>query len=672
MSRRNGKHAEQVLGVLEWFEIGEHDRVERVLAELGELGVRHLRTGISWAGWHTDGGAEWYDWLLPRLARDVEVLPCVTYTPPSLGLAPRSSAPPRRPRDYADFLDVLISRHGEHFTDVELWNEPNSRAEWDYTLDPEWTLFAEMIGDASYWARERGKRVVLGGMSPVDPGWLDLLGRRGVLAHLDVVGIHGFPGTWEAGWDGWGATVARVREVLERHGSRADVWITEVGYSTWQDDELGQVRTLVDALDAPVSRVYWYAAEDLDPERPAIDRFHEDEREYHFGLCRADGRPKLLHRLWATGGIAAVRETARLAEKPPRRPTRKRHALVTGGAGFVGTNLAHRLLSDGRPVVVYDNLSRPGVETNVRWLREQHGDLVTFEIADVRNPFRLRSALARADRVFHLAAQVAVTTSLDTPRDDFGVNLLGTVTLLEELRRLADPPPLLFTSTNKVYGALPELELERVDDRWAPVDEHIRAHGLDESVPLDFCTPYGCSKGGADQYVLDYAKSYGLPAVVFRMSCIYGPHQHGNEDQGWVAHFLIRLLEDEPITLYGDGAQVRDILFVEDLVRAMLVAHERVGELGGQAFNMGGGPDNAVSLLEVLDLLGDLHGARADVRFAEERQGDQRYYVADTGRFREATGWRPRVGVADGVEQLYRWLAKRRVGVTRPLPAVAR
>ena len=347
-------------------------------------------------------------------------------------------------------------------------------------------------------------------------------------------------------------------------------------------------------------------------------------------------------------------------------------AVVTGGAGFVGTNLTSRLVDEGMEVVVLDNLSRPGVEHNLEWLLETHGDRIVVEESDIRNAGALQRALTGASAVFHLAAQVAVTTSLDDPLADFRTNVQGTVRLLEEIRRLDDPPFLLFTSTNKVYGSLPDLELELAGDRWEPVDDAIRKHGLSEERPLDFCTPYGCSKGAADQYVLDYAKSYGVSSVVFRMSCIYGPHQHGTEDQGWVAHFAIRALEREPITLYGDGAQVRDILFVDDLVDAMLLARGHQRDVAGRAFNMGGGADNSVSLHEVLEQIADLDGRQPETTFAEERAGDQRYYVADTSRFREATGWRPLVSAEDGVERLYRWLAGRRPPVRARLRAVAR
>jgi CDP-paratose 2-epimerase len=335
----------------------------------------------------------------------------------------------------------------------------------------------------------------------------------------------------------------------------------------------------------------------------------------------------------------------------------RRHTVVTGGAGFIGTNLVHRLAREGRDVVVVDSLARPGVDRNRRWLEREHDDRVSFVRGDVRDRAVLRSVLADAEEVFHLAAQVAVTTSLDDPLDDFGTNLHATLALLEELRRLRRPVPLLFTSTNKVYGSLPDVQLERIADRWLPVDPRLRDRGVDETRPLDFCTPYGCSKGGADQYVLDYAKTFGLRAVVFRMSCIYGPHQHGTEDQGWVAHFVLRALAGEPVTIYGDGAQVRDILFVDDLVEAMLRVVRDADALAGTAFNLGGGPNRTISLLELLDLIEEIGCPRPDVTFAPERAGDQRWYVADTARLREATGWCPGVDVESGVAKLERWLA---------------
>jgi CDP-paratose 2-epimerase len=334
--------------------------------------------------------------------------------------------------------------------------------------------------------------------------------------------------------------------------------------------------------------------------------------------------------------------------------------LITGGAGFVGTNLAARLLREGREVLVLDSLARPGVEENLRWLRDTFGPALSVEVGDVRDPVLVSKAVARANAVFHFAAQVAVTTSLLHPLDDFEVNARGTLNVLEAIRRRPCPPPLVFTSTNKVYGALCDLAMRRSARRYEPRDERART-GVGEDRPLDFHSPYGCSKGAADQYVRDYARTYGLPTTVFRMSCIYGPHQFGTEDQGWVAHFLIQALRGRPITLYGDGHQVRDILFVDDLVEAFLLALQRMETATGQAFNIGGGPANAVSLLELLDLIGELAGRRPRVILDDWRPGDQKYYVSDTTRFEQATGWRPSTSVRSGLEQLAEWLGRERV-----------
>ena len=330
--------------------------------------------------------------------------------------------------------------------------------------------------------------------------------------------------------------------------------------------------------------------------------------------------------------------------------------LITGGAGFVGSNLAHRLLSNGHRVRLLDNLSRAGVERNLRWLIETHGDLVDIEVPDVRNLSIVKQAVKDASQIFHFAAQVAVTSSLVDPIEDFEINARGTLNLLEAVRAADNPPPLIFTSTNKVYGNLADLQFTKQANRYMPLDESIRERGINESRPLDFHSPYGCSKGAADQYVTDYARTYRLPALVFRMSCIYGPHQYGNEDQGWVAHFVIRSMSGKPITIYGDGMQVRDILFIDDLVDAFLLAQQHMPKLAGNAFNIGGGPSNSISLLELLDLLAVVHGGDVSVRFEDWRAADQRYYVADTSKFSSLTGWQARVPVAEGVRRLYEWI----------------
>ena len=304
------------VGVMEWFVKGERQRVERVARSLSDLGVRHIRTGLSWAEWHSEGGRDWYDWLLPRLAREFEVLPCVAYTPPSLGIHPHVTAPPRRTRDYADFLDVVVDRYGGCFHEIELWNEPNNLSDWDWRVDTDWSLFASMVADGANWMRHRGKRTVLAGMSPADPQWLQVMGEHGVLHLFDVVGVHGFPETWEPHWRGWNTIVDEVRAVLDVYAPDADIWITEVGGSTWRGDEHSQLRELAAALDAPVGRVYVYCAEDLAPDRPTNDGVGADVRDYHFGLSRADGTPKLLWRVWHERGLNGVRQVARAARAP--------------------------------------------------------------------------------------------------------------------------------------------------------------------------------------------------------------------------------------------------------------------------------------------------------------------------------------------------------------------
>jgi CDP-paratose 2-epimerase len=648
-----------LIGVVEWFRPGEYERVETVLTDLAALDVHELRTGICWADWYSSEGDGWYAWLLPRLAQSVNILPCFLYTPAPLGVVPKFSSPPQTPKAYADFIDVMITRFGEYFDWIELWNQPNNPSEWDVRIDRDWQIFSEMIGGAAYWAHERGKKTVLPGTWPVDLPFLDLMHERGVLKYIDAVGVHGFPGTSEFQWRGWEQEIGAVRDRLKNLGMDTRLWITQTGFSTWRGEESAQVRALADAMDAPVERIYWQSVHDRHPVAMGGDSFHSDEREYHYGLKRVDGSPKLLFNFWSEGGLDGVREAARTNQQKKHGSSRRGHILITGGAGFIGTNLANRLLTAGHNVLIYDDLSRPGVERNVAWLRAEHGERLLVEIADIRNPQSVRAAVRSAEQVFHFAAQVAVTTSLTDPRHDFEVNIGGTLNLLEAIRARENPPPLLFTSTNKVYGGLYDLALEKSGTRYQPLDAALRT-GVSEERPLDFHSPYGCSKGAADQYVLDYARTFGLPAVVFRMSCIYGPHQMGNEDQGWVAHFLIRAIESKPIMLYGDGMQVRDLLFVEDLVDAFLLAQSNIHTLSGQAFNIGGGLGNTISLIELLELIGRLQGEKQAVRLHDWRPGDQRYYVSDTRKFKAATGWAPKVNVQAGVECLLHWLLEAR------------
>jgi CDP-paratose 2-epimerase len=649
-----GKHAAR-LGVVEWFRVGDKTSVERGIARLQALGIRHFRTHVSWAEYYgVEGGRAWYDWLLPRLGAAFELLPCLHYTPPAWSETGSCSGPPKRLRDFADFVDLVIDRHGACFDTIELWNEPNNLLDWDWRVDIGWHKFAEMVGAAAYWARQCGKRTVLGGPCPTDLNWIDLMGQRGVLGVMDVIGVHGFPGTWDseqAGvWTGWETMLDAVRTTATPYNPGLELWVTETGYSTWRRDGLSQARRFLEALAAPADRMYWYALQDLHPSVVIQEGHQFDPRHYHFGLD--DAEPKMLGRLLESG-VAAVEDALRTA-CPLAAPaiTGIRPVLLTGGAGFIGTNLADRLAGEGEHVLIYDSLARPGVERNLRWLVDRHPAQVSVALCDIRDDTALSDAAAGASAVFHLAAQVAVTSSLVRPFHDFEVNVRATVQLLEALRLRNPDAPLVFASTNKVYGDLADIDLRRERERWVPDDAALRGSGVDERRPLCFHTPYGCSKGAADQYVLDYARSFGLRSAVLRMSCIYGERQLGTEDQGWVAHFLLRALAGETITIYGDGCQVRDVLHVGDAVAAYCAARRRVDRIAGQAFNLGGGPANAISLRQLLAHIERLLGTRINVEFSDWRAGDQRYFVADASAARDALDLAAPLGWREGIARL--------------------
>jgi len=647
-------------GIIQWFRPGDHDLVEEVIASLREMGTQRLRTHLSWADYHTEGGRAWYKWLLVRLGKQFDLLPCVHYTPPFLSENSRTSGPPRDLRALADFIDEIITAHGDCFSTVELWNEPNNLLDWDWRLDPDWMKFCTMIGAAAYWARARGKRVVLGGACPTDTNWLQLMGNRGILNVIDAVGVHGFPGIWDSveggTWPGnWIDVLQDVRETVQAFNPKLELWITETGYSTWRQDPYQQVDAFLKALDAPAERLYWYGLRDLPPELPVQEGLNFDVRHYHFGLEYADGRKKLLGRL-LNEGISSVRALAGL-NRNVHIARRNPPVLITGGAGFIGSTLADRLAREGKSVLIYDSLARPGVEENLAWLRERHPHRISCAINDIRDKTALSDAVHDCSAVFHFAAQVAVTTSMVHPAEDMQVNLQGTVNLLEALRNGGQP--CIFASTNKVYGAMEDIELICPGDAWRPADAVLREHGCDEQQKLDFRTPYGCSKGAADQYVLDYARSFGVPATVMRMSCIYGPRQLGTEDQGWVAHFVLRALAGEPITIFGDGRQVRDILYVENAVDAYVAAWQNMERVSGRAFNLGGGPKNAISLVQLVAAIQKMTGRRIDLHFAPWRSNDQRCYVSDTRKLRSMLDLPRPLDWRIGVETLVHSFASR-------------
>jgi CDP-paratose 2-epimerase len=332
--------------------------------------------------------------------------------------------------------------------------------------------------------------------------------------------------------------------------------------------------------------------------------------------------------------------------------------LVTGGAGFIGANLVDALIRQGHKVAVLDNLSRRGTERNLDWLRERHGEAFEFCRGDVREMSDIIPVMRGREIIFHLAAQVAVTHSVHDPGRDFDINARGSFNVLEAARQAADYPTLVFTSTNKVYGGMEDVKPVEGESRYSFPREY--RMGVPESRGLDFHSPYGCSKGCADQYFRDYARIYRIKTVVLRMSCIYGTRQFGNEDQGWVAHFLISAIKGRKINIYGDGKQVRDVLYIDDLIRVMCEAVARIDDVNGRIYNIGGGPENTLSLLELLDLIQELHGSIPEIVYSDWRPGDQPVYISDIRKAEQELGWKPRVDVRDGVSRLLAWIAENR------------
>ena len=330
--------------------------------------------------------------------------------------------------------------------------------------------------------------------------------------------------------------------------------------------------------------------------------------------------------------------------------------IITGGAGFIGVNLAKSLLEDrGNHVLIYDNLSRKGVENNLKWLLSMKHKNLKFVEGDIRNYKKLSVTVKESDEIYHLAAQVAVTKSVEDPIEDFSINAEGTLYLLEAVRKNAPGAVFIFASTNKVYGELLHIKLREGRTRYFPVK---KKQGIDENENLDFHSPYGCSKGTADQYVRDYFRIYGLKTVVFRQSCIYGEHQYGNEDQGWVAHFIIRSLLGRKLSIYGDGKQIRDLLDVSDLIKAYKLAADNIEKVRGEVFNVGGGTANTFSLLELIAFLEEKLGMKIKLGFSGWRPGDQKVFVSDNGKIKKELGWKPGVQREEGVKRLAGWIKK--------------
>jgi CDP-paratose 2-epimerase len=333
--------------------------------------------------------------------------------------------------------------------------------------------------------------------------------------------------------------------------------------------------------------------------------------------------------------------------------------FITGGAGFIGSNYVSRLLDRGEKVTIYDNLSRAGAPRNLAWLKDKFGETAfTMTVGDVRDAALLTASSRMADVIVHLAAQVAVTTSVTHPREDFEINAQGTFNVLDAARLNERKPVVIFASTNKVYGGMDDVKVVEDATRWRYADLPL---GCPETQPLDFHSPYGCSKGTGDQYVRDYSRIYELPTVVLRQSCIYGPRQFGVEDQGWVAWMIIAAVTGKQITVYGDGKQIRDLLNVDDLLNAYDAAIARIDTVKGQVYNLGGGPKNILSIwTEFGPMLENLLGKPIPVARAKWRPGDQKVFVADIRKAGRELGWEPKIGVEEGVKKLFEWVRENR------------
>jgi CDP-paratose 2-epimerase len=333
----------------------------------------------------------------------------------------------------------------------------------------------------------------------------------------------------------------------------------------------------------------------------------------------------------------------------------ERFTLITGGAGFIGSNYADRCLKRGEVIKIFDNLSRPGAQRNLDWLEGIYGK-GSFELikGDVRDLDAISQAAIGAEKILHLAAQVAVTTSVLDPQTDFAINAQGTFNVLEAARKKGNNPKLIFASTNKVYGGMENVEVIEKATRYDYKDLPL---GADENQPLDFHSPYGCSKGSGDQYVRDYYRIYDLPTLVLRQSCIYGTRQFGVEDQGWVAWFIIAAVTGRPITIYGDGKQVRDILFVDDLMDAYDAGFERLPALGGQIFNIGGGRQNTISVWqEFQPMLEKLLGREIPTTRSDWRPGDQPVFISDIRKAEKLLDWSPKISAEEGISRLFAWV----------------
>jgi len=333
----------------------------------------------------------------------------------------------------------------------------------------------------------------------------------------------------------------------------------------------------------------------------------------------------------------------------------KKTVLITGGCGFIGTNATAFYLKGGNEVISFDNLSRAGSEENLGWLKNQ-GKKFIFVKGDLRDYKKLFKTFKkyRPDLVLHLAGQTTMVDSVKNPREDFEINALGTFNVLEAMKEIKSKAVMIYSSTNKVYGDLSYVPVVEQKKRYS----YRGIKGINEHFPLDFHGPYGCSKGCGGQYTIDYARIFGLNTIVFRQSGIYGPHQFGIEEQGWLAWFCNSMLFEKPVTIYGDGKQVRDVLFIDDLLRAFQLAAKNIKKTKGSVFNIGGGPQFSLSIWELFDIIEKLSGKKFNYKFGPWRPGDQKIYISDIKKAKREFDWVPKIPPKEGVKKLYNWISQ--------------
>ncbi len=647
------------VGLSQSFHMFDYEEVERTITDFKKLGLTGIRTNVLWANWHSETGQQWFDWLFSTIGKELQLLPCILYPNPSDvtdGLGPEYA-----PDSFSGFVEDLINRYGSFFKFIEVRLEQSTLPPRTVTVGKDLELASGLLGKAVKIFQKLGKKTVLGGMNPFDLEGLRRLFSGGFIQNIDVLGI-------DCSNDGslsenWNIEISNVQKVLDEFQMPAKIWITEAGFSTWQQTEHAQLKEFIKFINISCERVYWHGLKDESPGDSLFGDYNINEKKRHLGMKTADNLPKLLYTMLSARGLQKIHEYKWMTEPVigTFENANDQYTLITGGAGFVGVNLADKLLMQGKKICIFDNLSRDGVANNLFWLRAKYPENLHIMVADIRDKAAVSAAVQNAVQIFHFAAQVAVTSSLVNPVHDFEVNAQGTLNLLEAIRKSKHQPPVVFASTNKVYGSLEDLGIVMNGTRYYPENTFYDKHGIGEKRNLDFHSPYGCTKGVADQYMIDYSRTFGIKTAVFRMSCIYGPHQFGTEDQGWVAHFLIQALKNKPIMLYGDGKQVRDVLFVDDLVNAYILAMENIDLISGNAFNMGGGVENTISLLELCEIIGEITGKKPDVRFSDWRPGDQKYYVSDFSKFNAVTGWKPHTSIMEGVQYLSNWLEENAV-----------